>query len=346
MVLTVRKVHLEVAAFSAETALKAQTLGASRIELNARGSYDEGGLTPALEELKKLRAHPRKLTIPVHVMIRPRGPPGGGKPDFIYSAKELAEMIISICKFKSSGLMSAADGDRFVFGAIQEFDNIDPQMDGVRRTEVDETICKALVETAKPFGSVFHRAFDPIAATPYAVRQAEKLIDLGFQCLLTAGDRVGGCLYQDNTDKIDNICRRVGEKLQIIAGGGVRKGGLKKAAEQLAVYEENALWFHTASIQYGPKGEATEELDTTELIAMLNILGRLQRINSFPERGSGLYGELGFSARLVLFEDYLAVVPVSEQEQSLVPRSPSVSLCSSMGRDIPLQHLGRHGRRA
>lgn len=274
MVLTIRKVHLEVAAFSAETALKAQTLGASRIELNARGSYDEGGLTPALEELKKLRAHPRKLTIPVHVMIRPRGPPGGGKPDFIYSAKELAEMIISICEFKNSGLMNAADGDRFVFGAIQEFDNIDPQMDGVRRTEVDETICKALVETAKPFGSVFHRAFDPIAATPYAVRQAEKLIDLGFQCLLTAGDHVGGCLYQDNTDKIDNICRRVGEKLQIIAGGGVRKGGLKKAAEQLAVYEENALWFHTASIQYGPKGEATEELDTTELIAMLNILGQ------------------------------------------------------------------------
>ncbi|KAJ6438634.1 copper homeostasis protein cutC [Purpureocillium lavendulum] len=276
MVLVVRKINIEVAAFSAEMALKAQALGASRIELNARGSYDDGGLTPAIDELATLRTGPRKLEIPVHVMIRPRGPPAGGQSDFIYSTHELAQMVTSICEFKASGLMNPTAGDRFVFGAIQEVDTIDPQMDGVKRTEVDETICKALIETAKPFGCVFHRAFDPIAATPYAVPEVEKLIDLGFECLLTAGDCVGGCCYPDNTDKIDAICRRVGGKLQIIAGGGVRRSGLKAAAEQLGVYDDKTLWFHTASIKYGPDGEPTEDIDSDELIAMVNLLSQVK----------------------------------------------------------------------
>ncbi|KAJ6438633.1 copper homeostasis protein cutC [Purpureocillium lavendulum] len=69
-----------------------------------------------------------------------------------------------------------------------------------------------------------------------------------------------------------------------------------------------------------------------------------QTIDSFSEAGYGLSGERGLSARLVLFEDHIAVVPVSEPEQSPAPRSPSVSLCVCIGRDIPLRHLGQYRR--
>ena len=55
-----RKVPLEVAVFSIEDALRAQTLGASRIELNATGSYAVGGLTPTVQQLQQLRAEPRR----------------------------------------------------------------------------------------------------------------------------------------------------------------------------------------------------------------------------------------------------------------------------------------------
>ncbi|EFY97311.1 hypothetical protein MAA_07328 [Metarhizium robertsii ARSEF 23] len=106
---------LEVAVFSGESALKAQSQGASRVELNAPGSYHVGGTTPPIAELKRIAA---KVTIPVRIMIRPRGAPGDGSPDFVYTPKEVAAMAQSIRDFKATGLLNPFRGDGFA-GRIQ-----------------------------------------------------------------------------------------------------------------------------------------------------------------------------------------------------------------------------------
>ncbi|KND93501.1 Copper homeostasis protein cutC [Tolypocladium ophioglossoides CBS 100239] len=268
-----RKMHLEVAVFSAESALTAQTLGASRVELNAAGSYSVGGLTPTIEELSRLRAQPRKLTLPVHVMVRPRGAPAEG-PDFVYSARELAEMFTAICRFKASGLMNPLEGDRFVFGAVTEVDN-DEDVPGDKRIEIDDGICTALIEVATPFGCVFHRAFDPIAASGRSIDGAEQLAKLGFQGLLTAGGLNSSCCNQDSVDKIGHMCHRMAGKIKIIAGGGLRRHNVAKAAAQLAVYDDNTVWFHTAAVKT-INGVPTENLDADELVDVLTVLGQVQ----------------------------------------------------------------------
>ncbi|PNY26025.1 Copper homeostasis protein cutC, partial [Tolypocladium capitatum] len=276
-----RRMPLEVAVFSAESALTAQTLGASRVELNAAGSYSLGGLTPAIEELAKLRAQPRKLTIPVHVMIRPRGAPAKG-PDFVYSARELADMFTAICRFKASELMNPLDGDRFVFGAVTEVGDDDDDDDdeeehvpGDGRIDIDDGICTALIEVATPFGCVFHRAFDPIAASGRSIDGAEQLVKLGFHGLLTAGGLNSSCCKQENIDKIDHMCHRMAGKINIIAGGGLRHHNVAKAAAQLAVYDDNAVWFHTAAVKT-INGFPTDHLDADELVDILTVLGQVQ----------------------------------------------------------------------
>ncbi|KJZ80511.1 hypothetical protein HIM_00361 [Hirsutella minnesotensis 3608] len=284
---TTRRVPLEVAVFSGRSALEAQRLGASRVELNAPGSYAAGGLTPDVAVLASIRP---QLTIPVHVMIRPRGPPAvradGGlqEPDFVYSATELARMTAAIGRFKAAGLMNPFRGDRFVFGAVREasVDDDDAEDGGLLRggrdgkqIEIDETACRTLIQAAKPFGCVFHRAFDAMAAGTRGAEAAEVLIRLGFECVLTAGGTNGSCCERTNVDNIDHLCHRVNGRLQVIVGGGLRRYNASRAADVLAVYadyeesDSSCVWFHTAAVRRADDGSPTEELDVHELQELL-----------------------------------------------------------------------------
>jgi copper homeostasis protein len=92
---------LEIACFNAESALIAEQGGADRIEFCA--NMQVGGTTPSLSEFIELKS---KISIPVYVMIRPRG------GDFFYSDAEFEEMKSCLLQFKKSG----ADG--FVFGIV------------------------------------------------------------------------------------------------------------------------------------------------------------------------------------------------------------------------------------
>ncbi|ODA78387.1 hypothetical protein RJ55_05768 [Drechmeria coniospora] len=275
----VRKIPLEVAVFSPESALVAQEHGASRVELNARRSYAAGGLTPSLADIRLLRTEPRKLAIPLRLMIRPRGPPlESSRPDFVYSAQELADMIASIHQFKESGLLCPDDGDGFVFGAVKVMDNGEPgKMNDVGGTcigtgiDIDDTVCNVLVEASKPFHCVFHRAFDPIAAAGRAVEGARKLRALGFDTLLTAGGVDGGCCQRDNLDTIDHLCHHLSGALTVVAGGGLRCHNLGRATKLLTTYGAEAVWFHTAAVKVADD-VVTEELDTEELDNLIAIL--------------------------------------------------------------------------
>jgi copper homeostasis protein len=109
-------VGLEVPVFGGGAAPRAVQAGASRVEVNAAGSYPDGGLTPTLADLRQATS----LDVPLRIMIRPRGPPPAPRRDFIYSRQELVGMSDAIAAFKESGLLDMDRGDGFVFGVLKQ----------------------------------------------------------------------------------------------------------------------------------------------------------------------------------------------------------------------------------
>lgn len=160
--------HLEVPVFSPHSASLAIAQHAARVELNRDGSYPDGGLTPTLADLKRLvldnntgttSATTGTSVAPIRVMIRPRGPPPEGQgPDFLYSDEEFEGMKEAIESFRLLGAMKPERGDGFVFGCLKE--KKEKEKEGEKRMlVVDVERNRELVELAKPFLAVFHRAF-------------------------------------------------------------------------------------------------------------------------------------------------------------------------------------------
>ncbi|PFH61291.1 hypothetical protein XA68_17804 [Ophiocordyceps unilateralis] len=272
-----RRMPLEVAVFSPAAALQAQRLGANRIELNATGSYSVGGLTPPVSDLVQLLAR-RELNIPVHIMIRPRAAPEDGSPDFMYSDEEIVQMVRSIHDFKDARVMNPLFGDRFVVGALRlsSGHSSDGSDDGsstspLSHVRIDQDVCRIFVNEAKPFRCVFHRAFDAIAAASRSVDGGQLLLHLGFEGVLTAGGLYGTCCDTDNVDEVDHMCHRLAGRVNIIVGGGLRRHNVGPAASQLAVYDDNTVWFHTSAVQVRD-GVVTEDIDTDELHGLVNQL--------------------------------------------------------------------------
>ena len=144
---------LEVACFSVESCIKAQESGADRIEFCA--NYSLGGITPNHEEI--LRAN-ELLNIPLHIIIRPRG------GNFTYTAEEISVMKNDILFCKANGINGV------VFGVLNS------------ENEIDETICKELIELSMPMSITFHRAIDECKNIEEAFIN---LIKLGLKRLLT-----------------------------------------------------------------------------------------------------------------------------------------------------------------
>ncbi|CEJ81261.1 hypothetical protein VHEMI01400 [[Torrubiella] hemipterigena] len=246
---------LEVAVFSSQDALTAQSSGAHRIEFNAPGSYPDGGLTPPLDELRLLSP---QLRIPARVMIRPRGPPADGSMDFIYSEAELELMREAVSEIKAAGVMDVARGDGFVFGVLKKHE------DG--GYVVDEEVCKALVDAAKPVPCVFHRAFDPIAEEDGAWASGlDALLRCGFEGLLTAGGTPGK--FCENLERLEELAKHVDGKLQIVAGGGVRHHNVGEPLGVLGGYKKGSVWVHSAALR--SSGDGVDEEELTKLLAQI-----------------------------------------------------------------------------
>lgn len=251
---------LEAAVFSVQDALKAESLGASRVEFNAPGSYPQGGLTPPKTDVQELSS---KISVPMRIMIRPRGPPSGDLPDFIYSLPEMEEMQYSIRELKAANVMKPERGDAFVFGILKE----QPDSDSPSGTSftIDEDSSKALINLASPIPCVFHRAFDPIASSSQWQAGLDTLTRCGFVGVLTAGGKQGK--YYDNTARLLELCEHAKNNIQIIAGGGVRSQNISGPAQQLAPFGTDNVWVHTAAFS------DDQTLDATELE---NIISKLR----------------------------------------------------------------------
>jgi len=177
---------VEVCLAGIESAVSAQSGGATRIELCE--NLAEGGTTPSQGMIALVR---KKLSIPVHVMIRPRG------GDFCYSDLEFEVMQRDVATAVSLGV------DGVVFGLLTPEGRVD-----VTRTRI-------LMEAARPLAITFHRAFD-VTADPLAA--FEDLLTLGVDRLLTSGQQATA---GEGRELIKQLQGRANGRLQIMAGSGI-----------------------------------------------------------------------------------------------------------------------------
>ncbi|KAK7403237.1 hypothetical protein QQX98_011009 [Neonectria punicea] len=267
------KIPLEVAVFSPANALGAQALGAYRVELNARGSYDVGGLTPSVRDvaaLQKPAGSDKKLDIPIRIMIRPRPAPGPTAPepqDFIYSDAEFDAMWKSISAFKKLGTLNPVRGDAFVFGILER---VGPGATPLERDlAVDVRRCTMLVEHAKPVRCVFHRAFDIIARGDDFQEGLHELVRCGFTGVLTSG---GEGSFDRNIDRLVRMCKHLPE-IQIIVGGDVRGRNIKSLVDRIKHIARLNIWMHSSCLpRVGLPDVDPEEINPEEFISLHSTL--------------------------------------------------------------------------
>lgn len=207
--------QLEIACFTAESAYVAQAAHADRIELCSDRAV--GGVTPDLEILATIKAEFATMdsTIPVFVMIRPRG------GDFVYTDVEFEVMKRSMNSFADAG----ADG--FVFGIL----TADGEVDAIRNQQ--------LVQLADGKPCTFHRAFDGVPGFEEAL---EVVIECGFKNILTAGSTDSrGALA--GISAIKTLVDKAKDRVSIIPGGGVRSDNVRTLCNNTG-----AKWYHSSGI--------------------------------------------------------------------------------------------------
>jgi copper homeostasis protein len=191
----------ELCAESLEAAKAAEAGGAGRVELCSR--LTEGGVTPPPE---MMAAAVQMLSIPVHVLVRPRA---GG---FVYSPQEFGSMQSQIAIAKSAGAAGVALGILLTDG----------------RVDIDRT--SDLVELARPMDVTFHRAFDETRDLEEAL---EDVIRTGSDSLLTSG---GAPDVLTGAESVAALSAQAGERISIIAGGGLRLGSIAELVRRSGVF--------------------------------------------------------------------------------------------------------------
>ena len=179
---------------SLEEALKAERLGADRIELCADLSQD--GITPGKEVIRKAK---EQLLIPIRVMIRPRG------GNFVYAKAEYNEMKQDVEFCKEIGV------EGVVFGILNEDKTLDIER------------ISGLVEVAKPLKVVIHKAIDE---TPDILKATQELTNInGISTILSSG---GKATAKDGILALKSMIDIAGNKLEIMPAGRVTYKNLDK----------------------------------------------------------------------------------------------------------------------
>ncbi|MCH2489797.1 MAG: copper homeostasis protein CutC [Flavobacteriales bacterium] len=177
---------IEICANSFESAKAAQLAGADRIELCSELAV--GGLTPSHGLLQKVCD---ELSIPVHVLIRPRS------GNFIYTDAELDVMLRDISFCKKVGVAGIVSGML------------------TSENTVDAVATNVLIEASKGKEFTFHRAFD-WCVDPLVALQSLK--ELGVDRILSSGQHPKAI---DGIELLKQLLSLSEGKIQIMPGSGV-----------------------------------------------------------------------------------------------------------------------------
>jgi copper homeostasis protein len=190
----------ELCSESLPYSLAGQAGGADRVELCS--ALHLGGITPSPEVIASAV---RALSIPVYVLIRPRA------GNFAYTKCEFDLMRLQIEEAKKIGARGVAIGVLSPDGLVD-----------VART-------RELVELARPLSVTFHRAFDE---TKNLSESLERVIDTGANDLLTSG---GAADVLSGVKALSDLVRQAGNRIRIIAGGGLRLESVAEIVRQSGV---------------------------------------------------------------------------------------------------------------
>lgn len=191
---------LEICIDSLESFDNAVRGGADRVEICSALFAD--GLSP---DLGLVSYACKNEQIEKFVMLRPRD------GDFTYSEKEVEQIKEAIKAYKKYPI------DGFVFGVIKE--------DG----HLDLDLLREIVELAKPYPLVLHRAFDYSKDEDQVIGQ---LIDMGIIRILTSGKKSTAL---EGIDLISHIQEKYGDKIEIMAGSGVDACNIREIYEKTKI---------------------------------------------------------------------------------------------------------------
>lgn len=164
----------------------------------------DGGTTPSAGMIAACKA---AVTIPVYVMVRPRG---GG---FTYTDAEREVMRRDVIAARELG----ADG--IVTGALRR--------DGT----IDRALVESMVEAAGGLPLTFHRAFDLSRALDEAL---ETLAASGVQRVLSSG---GETTAMQGAAVLASLVGQARGRLVVMAGGGVREENVRELVVATRVRE-------------------------------------------------------------------------------------------------------------
>jgi len=214
-------VTLEVCISSVDDAIAAEQGGADRLELNV--ALELGGLTPSPELLRSVK---QAVSLPVIVMIRPRG------AGFCYSRHEQQLMLRDAERLLEAGAAGVASG--------------------VLRDDrrLDISFWRSLAGVAADRQIVFHRACDTVESVEQLL---DELIELGTTRLLTSG---GQATALSGREQIARLRERAGAALEILPGAGVTA---ENVVTLLRATGCNQVHGSFASRQYDPAGIVADD---------------------------------------------------------------------------------------
>ena len=181
---------LEVCSFNLTDFNKIIKHKVSRVELCVQ--KEVGGLTPPRSDIE----YAVSKNIPIHPIIRTR--PG----NFTYNRKELNEMIDSVKYCRDVGCKGV------VLGVLD------------KNNSIDYVNCKRLVKESKGISLTFHMAFD-LTRDPFL--SMEKIIDLGFDRILTSGQKESAVT---GIKLINELAEKGEKRISIMPGSSVRSSNI------------------------------------------------------------------------------------------------------------------------
>lgn len=172
---------------SVAQAIKAEALGANRIELCAE--WEVGGLTPSRALIELVQ---KEVSIPIRVMIRPRA------GDFNYNQEEFQQMLESIELCKELGV------EGVVFGVLKE------------DLTLDIPVITKLANAAYSLKVVVHKAIDETKSPVDSLKELLKIKKI--DTVLTSGGKENA---YDGAENLRKMIALSANEIEIMAQGHI-----------------------------------------------------------------------------------------------------------------------------